>query len=164
MPKIKKNKIEQCTKIFIYRDLNSWNYVEKSQQFPHSFLFKETKPYCTTDRPNESKHFLSRLRAIIFQSFLSYTDSLRTSSAAKIFPEYSQKYLHAGYAGYGYMTAKTIMPCSVMLKKGTSRLFTSSKGAKRTRKSERSKLQRGCAATERAGKPLPTGPGCSKLG
>ena len=51
-----------------------------------------------------------------------------------------------------------------LLRLATSRLFTSSKGVKRTRKSQRSKLQRGCAATERAGKPLPTGLGCSKPG
>ena len=45
MPKIKKNKIEQCTKIFIYRDLNTGpEYLTRvSFQRPFRGLFGPDK-------------------------------------------------------------------------------------------------------------------------
>ena len=43
MPKIKKNKIEQCTKIFIYRDLNKFT-VNLMYKFLKTILLL-TLPY-----------------------------------------------------------------------------------------------------------------------
>ena len=46
MPKIKKNKIEQCTKIFIYRDLNA-PCLPPSPKILHNHLFPFFIGYCS---------------------------------------------------------------------------------------------------------------------
>lgn len=122
---------------FCSRKLHIYHIALKSSEWEYKFIVKATRYNFPT---------------------LSWTNSIKAfqAIACELPPPprlFAQVSLHAGYVSYA----------SYVTRLATSRLFISFKGAKRTRKSERSKLQRGCAATERARKLLPTGPGCSKL-